>query len=297
MSKKVVMLAAMMAATMAQANGLKVIYGEDNRVDPENATNKLHVKLAKSTAAHVKKSNLTEHKDQYLLKNVTLQESMNICASEKFSQQNSVARCSGFLVGPDLLVTAGHCVPSQYQCDSYLWVFDYKTDEIADLAVEKSKVYKCKKILNQALDSSVKSDYALIQLDRVVTDREPLKFRTEGKVKTGTELVVIGHPSGIPTKISAGAAVKKNDQDQYFVSDLDTFGGNSGSAVFDSKTGQVEGILVRGAKDYVMSSKGCYVVNKCDGISNFGCGGESVSRIMKVEIPKYSQNNQSQQRN
>jgi V8-like Glu-specific endopeptidase len=279
-----------------QANGLKVIYGDDNRVNPADAKNQLHVTLSRSTAVQINlksrygtvTGNLTASGDQYLLKDQTLQQGMNACASERFSQQNALGNCSGFLVAPDLLVTAGHCVPSQSQCDDALWVFDYRNEEIADLTMKKENVYKCVKIVNQELNSSTKADYALIQLDRKVSGREPLKFRTSGKIKTGTDLVVIGHPSGLPTKIAAGASVKKNDQDQYFISDLDTYGGNSGSAVFDAKTGQIEGILVRGAKDYVRSPKGCYVSNVCTDTTSSGCGGESVSRIMKVNIPKYS---------
>jgi V8-like Glu-specific endopeptidase len=295
---KVVLSAVVLAATLGtvQANGLKVIYGDDNRVNPADAKNQLHVKLSRSTAVQINlksrygsvTGNLTLNGSEYKLKDKTLQSGMNACASERFSQQNALGNCSGFLVAPDLLVTAGHCVPSQSQCDDALWVFDYRNEKIANLTVDKQNVYKCVKIVNQELNSSTKADYALIQLDRKVTGRQPLKFRTSGKVKTGADLVVIGHPSGLPTKISAGASVKKNSQDQYFVSDLDTYGGNSGSAVFDSKTGQVEGILVRGAKDYVRSAAGCYVSNVCKDTISPGCGGESVSRIMKVNIPKYS---------
>jgi V8-like Glu-specific endopeptidase len=287
--KKVICSIVMGFALLANAEATrnKVIYGEDNRLDPEDTVNSLHVKISKSTAAQIANFKIKSHKSVYLLENETLQESMNVCASEKFSQQNAIGRCSGFLVGPDLLVTAGHCVVNDYHCSQYSWVFDYRSDEIADGEIEKSKVYKCKKILVQALDSAAKSDYALIQLDRAVSDRRPLSFRTKGKVATGTGLVVIGHPSGLPTKISAGATVKENTHNQFFKADLDTFGGNSGSAVFDTKTGSVEGILVRGAKDYVMSSKGCLVVNECKDMKQPGCYGESVSRITKVGIGNF----------
>ncbi|MBT7611194.1 MAG: trypsin-like peptidase domain-containing protein [Bacteriovoracaceae bacterium] len=295
---KVVISLVILTATLGtvQANGLKVIYGDDNRVNPADSTNQLHVQLSRSTAVQInlksrygtRTGNLTLNGTEYKLKDKTLQTGMNVCASEPFSQQNALGNCSGFLVAPDLLVTAGHCVPSQSQCDNALWVFDYRNEKIGNLSIDKSNVYKCVKIVNQELNSTTKADYALIQLDRKVTDRKPLKFRTSGKVSTGTDLVVIGHPSGLPTKISAGASVRKNTQDQYFVSDLDTYGGNSGSAVFDAKTGQIEGILVRGAKDYVRSPKGCYVSNVCKNMGTPGCGGESVSRIMKVNIPRYS---------
>ena len=39
--------------------------------------------------------------------------------------------------------------------------------------------------------------------------------------------------------------------DAFFVANLDTYGGNSGSPVFNSDTHEVEGILVRGEADFV----------------------------------------------
>ncbi|MFN8369647.1 MAG: S46 family peptidase [Bacteriovoracaceae bacterium] len=86
---------------------------------------------------------------------------------------------------------------------------------------------------------------------------------------------------GLPTKISDGANVRTNNNPKYFVANLDTYGGNSGSAVFNTKTGEVEGILVRGENDYVYdSAQGCRVSNKC---TNAGCRGEDVTRITNIK--------------
>jgi V8-like Glu-specific endopeptidase len=120
----------------------------------------------------------------------------------------------------------------------------------------------------------------------VVTDREPLKFRKSGQVARGTELVVIGHPSGLPTKISDGAQVRSSNR-KYFVANLDTYGGNSGSAVFDARTGEVQGILVRGEEDYVSDPAGgnCQATNYCP---DTGCRGEDVTHITNVPNLKRS---------
>ena len=200
--------------------------------------------------------------------------------------------CSGFLVGPDLLVTAGHCMRGgpdsetnvNMNCKTNLWVFDYRQDLIGDnpdeVFVNSKSVYKCAKVISQVLDQSTKNDFALIKLERVVEDREPLKFRTEGKIEDATEIVVIGHPSGLPTIISDGAQVRTNTNPYFFVANLDTFGGNSGSAVFDSETGLVEGILVRGENDYQYNpERGCTEVFKCE---NDKCRGEDVTRITMI---------------
>ena len=110
----------------------KVIYGDDNRLDLFEATDGLHLQLAQSTAAQIGNSTFIDDgvSDYYTIKGGTLQSGMNLCADERFANQTAVARCSGFLVGPDLLVTAGHCVTKQSDCDGFKWAFDYNvTDE------------------------------------------------------------------------------------------------------------------------------------------------------------------------
>lgn len=267
----------------------KVIYGDDDRVDVIDSSNPLYVKLALSTAAQIEKSKLTIRGGDAVLSFESLEEGMGVCPTEKFAAQNSIARCSGFLVGKDLLVTAGHCVRSQEECEAYSWVFDYREGEVDDGKLPASSVYNCKKILRQALDPMSEADYALIQLDRKVKDRKPLRFRKSGSPNVGDKLVVIGHPSGLTTKIADGAEVVKNDADQYVIANLDTYGGNSGSAVFNAETGSIEGILVRGARDYIYDwQQGCYVSNVCDSVGGAGCEGEEVSRISKVKIKKFT---------
>ena len=265
----------------AQANE-KVIYGNDDRLDPHETTNNLHLEISRSTAAMIGGSALrVDSNGEYQVSGSSLQ-SRGMCASERFAKQPTAARCSGFFVGEDLLVTAGHCVKSARDCSSYKWVFDYKIDPNKDsITVAKSAVYSCKKIIKTVLDRGSKDDYALIRLDRKVVGRTALDFRRSGKVKRGTKLVVIGHPSGLPTKIADGAIVRNNNPGRYFVANLDTYGGNSGSAVFDAETGVVEGILVRGETDYVYDRRqGCRVSNRC---SDTGCRGEDVTRITNIE--------------
>jgi V8-like Glu-specific endopeptidase len=261
----------------------KVIYGDDNRLDVYETTNTLHLELARSTAAMISKNNLSTVNDDVVISNSTL-EQRGICETAKFAKQVTAANCSGFLIAEDILVTAGHCVKSQSSCDNYKWVFDFninsnKTDEVT---VSSNSVYSCVEIIDQNLDRSTSDDYAVIRLDRKVTDRDPLTFRKSGKVETGSPLVVIGHPSGLPTKIAADSYVRGNSSSVFFVANLDTFGGNSGSAVFNSETGVVEGILVRGERDYVYvreNGKSCKVPKQC---SMTECRGEDVTRITNI---------------
>ena len=243
---------ALTATAFAGNKQLDVIYGEDNRVDVVESSDSMYVELARSTAAMVKNERIsTQGRGTIKFAGKSLQ-SRGICAEERFSAQTTVASCSGFLVGENLIATAGHCIRTQSDCQNNKWVFDYKVAGKNDtsVTVNRKNVYKCKRIVSRALSSLNKDDYALIELDRKVLDRRILNTRKRGKVSRGDELVVIGHPSGLPTKIADGSTVRSLKK-KYFVADLDTYGGNSGSAVFNANTGVVEGILVRGEKDYV----------------------------------------------
>lgn len=260
-------------------SGATVIYGEDDRLDWYESPNATYRDLALSTAAMIDKKKLLNKSDYIKISGITLR-GRGICESERFSEQITAASCSGFLVGEDLLVTAGHCIESQADCAKYSWVFSYKKDfkeHRADM-VEKTDVYNCSQIIERKLETFSKNDYALIKLKKKVIGRTPLKFRTEGKPNKGDNLVVIGHPSGLPTKIADGAKIR-NTKSKYFKANLDTYGGNSGSAVFNADTGIIEGILVRGATDYI-SRNGCRESNR---VSNNSGRGEDVTYITNIK--------------
>ncbi len=287
--KNLFLIISVVASCATYAANEKVIYGEDNRFDVYASNVSKYVTWAQSTAAKVSNSKLDEYNSsQYILDGKTL-EDQGVCKSERVSQQPTVARCTGFLVSQNLLVTAGHCMRKQSDCDDVSWVFDYKVDfrDQSEVIVDKENVYKCKKVVAQAYNDSTKEDYAVVELDRKVTDRDFLNFR----IKTGKtgpyindKLVVIGHPSGLPTKIADGAWIR-TIKSNYFTANLDTFSGNSGSPVINIYTGEVEGILVRGETDYVFDEdKNCKIVNR---VSNTFDTGEGVTRITIVKgLPK-----------
>lgn len=266
---------------IASSENIDVIYGEDNRKDVFETSQTSYLELAKSTAAMISNTNLTVLEAGDVVIEGTTLEGRGVCAKERFSKQVSIANCSGFLVDDNKLVTAGHCIKSMADCNSYKWVFDFKVDhaEQSKVNVPISSIYSCKSIISRQLDATSKDDYAFIELDRPVSDRHPLKVRKFGKISKGDSLVVIGHPTGLPTKIADGANVRTL-QGKFFVANLDTFGGNSGSAVFNTETEEVEGILVRGETDYVYDSTlGCQVPNVC---SNDNCRGEDVTYITNI---------------
>ncbi|MBD64209.1 MAG: hypothetical protein CME62_03325 [Halobacteriovoraceae bacterium] len=292
----------------------KIIYGQDNRIDVSEVKNLQVRKLSQAIAGRVANFKINQTfngsgKDIVNFSGIrTLKDPMtyNLCSDEKFANQPLLSDCTGFLVGDDLLVTAGHCITDYNtdvedkvtsDCENYSWVFDFKKNGKKGVSlknVSPDNVYKCKRVIKAAyLDLDLAAnheDYAVIQLDRKVVGRTPLKLRGKGNIRKNTKLYVIGHPSGLPMKFADGARVFEIF-DTYFATNLDTFGGNSGSPVFNAVTNRVEGILVRGDTDYTASTKDgefCLRVNTCDD-NRENCQeedpailGEHVSIISKV---------------
>lgn len=260
------LLVTTVTSAFAVEKSVDIIYGNDDRQDVRDVTDAALLDVAASTAGMVPRWKadyfLAGNVTQNVLNLLSLQGSMGVCATERFAKQPALADCSGFLVGEKTLVTAGHCVNESEGCGSNVWVFDYKLDtpgvDVPNLV--RDNVYSCKRVVRSVLDPVTKMDYAVVELDRPVTGRKPLAFRRSGQVALETPVVVIGHPSGLPTKIAGGARVMEINP-VFFRGNLDTYGGNSGSAVFNAKTLEVEGILVRGARDYVSSAAGCAVSN------------------------------------
>lgn len=270
-------------STSSSANSPKVIYGNDDREDVVNVYDNLWVDKSRSTAGMITSSALSLlSTGDYKVIGKTLVE-RGWCSSERFANQITAPTCTGFLIAPDVLVTAGHCVSKSSDCRNYKWAFDIKIPTLTDTTaiIPKSSVYGCKSILYTVNSSSTKDEYAMIRLDRKVLDRPALEIRQTGKIADNASLVLIGHPKGLPTKIAGGANVRSNTPTRYFVTNTDSYAGNSGAPVLDAVTGVVEGILVRGESDYITTPTGCYISNIC---SDTGCKGEDVTRI--TNLPK-----------
>ncbi|MFN3455891.1 MAG: trypsin-like peptidase domain-containing protein [Pseudobdellovibrio sp.] len=262
-----------------------VIYGDDGRLDLYELTDQHTAgthsirSLAESTVALIDNSDLQRVGDFTLIRGTNYGKDYRLCTTEKFYEQDTAAFCSGSLVGPDLIMTAGHCITSAIVCNKTKFIFNYgvKAVGILPAQVSNDEVYSCSQLVRR-FQNNYGADYALIKLDRPVLNHRPLAIRTAGEPQVGESLFVIGHPAGLPTKVTLGGKIRSTNEDSYLIASLDTYGGNSGSAVFNSQTGLIEGILVRGENDFV-SKNGCYVSNVC---TEEGCRGEDVTRISEV---------------
>ena len=259
----------------------KVVYGDDNREDVQDVKSFYWRAMADTTAAMVltKKLGKAQNGVIKIIEN-SIQETWKLCPSERFSAQKNPGNCTGFLLSGNLLITAGHCLRRSTSCNNYKWVFGmYQQEGTSELEVPENHVFGCKRIIHHAENRLTKEDWGIVELDRKAEGFPHVQINTESEINIGEEVVVIGNPSGLPTKVAGDAYVRKNDHENFFVASLDTFGGNSGSPVFNAKTGLVEGILVRGEADYVVSSENgvkCRRVKKCN---MDDCRGEDVSRI------------------
>ena len=261
------------------AQQLEVIYGIDNRLDYYQIEDQSVKNIADSTIALIKSFDLKEIAGGFKLKSTTgIGISRNLCPTEPFRDQPAEAFCSGFLISPNLMVTAGHCVRSQSACEDISFVFGYHVvaPGVTRTSFTSDEVYSCKTLLGHDVVNSG-PDWAVIELDRAVVAKSPLSIRTEGEISVGDGLFVIGHPSGLPLKYAPGANVR-NLESGYFSANLDTYGGNSGSAVFNASSNKVEGILVRGETDYVYRN-GCQASKRC---ADNECRAEDVTFISEI---------------
>lgn len=257
----------------------RVIYGEDNRLDIHQVTDVRVLELAESTVAILAKKEMLLDQANFKIVSPSLGQQIGLCKDERFYTQPAAANCSGSLIGEDLIMTAGHCVNST-SCDRFYFVFGFQTmgAGIARTLIPSSDVYTCKAVLARELNPSGQ-DYAVVKLDRPVVGRRPLKLSST-KAQVGEEIFVIGHPSGLPAKVSGGAFIR-SEGNGFFRSNLDTYGGNSGSAVFSAATFDVVGILVRGEQDYVYDNmKKCSRSNFC---AMDSCRGEDVTHVSFVK--------------
>jgi hypothetical protein len=236
--------------------GVKGIYGADDRKDIFEADPYAR-KLARSVAgvfgelAPAENGMVTLPLDAY-------KTYFSLCQGEKFFDQPVGSFCTASLVAPDLVLTAGHCAPSAASCPGKTFVFGFEMGKNGEwpAKVPAADVYSCKEIV--ASSNGDTRDFAVIRLDRPVLDREPLAIDRSSAPAAGESVFVIGTPLGLPLKVADGAHVRSVEADS-FMTDLDTFGGNSGSPVFSARTGLLEGILIAGGQDLMLKDDVCVV--------------------------------------
>ncbi len=191
-----------------------------------------------------------------------------LCSGERFSDQVVGGFCTAFLVAPNVVATAGHCVNYEDVEDGdaspkafrVVFGFEMSNGHVKDL-IPSEQVFRAVSVRGLEKPNKDRSnpDFALLQLDRPVPKAvaEPLRMPPAAglQLRAGDRLALIGHPSGLPKKISLNAASTAMDlssSPHEFRAQLNAFHGNSGSpVVFYNEPDVVAGILVSGQNDFL----------------------------------------------
>jgi len=216
---------------------------------------------------------------------------LNLCPdADEYDSRMIEKSGTGFVISPRHIATAGHCVEIVGKNPRIIFGYtaaaqnESQTDHPGnDMYFGKGSEILSLKLVTYADPTKLadKGDWAIYEIVGTTTARPPLPLN-EGPLISSKEqnLVMIGHPCGFPLR----AAIKGNilsHNPENFATDLDAFIGNSGSPVFNESTWKVEGILVKGGKDYRLVTK-----MRCEEwvwITDLsGAIGEKVGRIFRI---------------
>lgn len=188
----------------------------------------------------------------------------NQCPGEKFQRELTLGGCSGFLIGENILVAAGHCKDYQANgCADDAWLFNhFSKASDKKQKIKKSNLYYCKKVLDFKHD--MEGDYVVMELDRKVPGVTPLEMDFLDKGRKGDPVAVLGYPLGRSFTYTPGGRVLSKDKN-YLRVDSDAFKNNSGSALVNLRTGKVEGVLTNARKGMSQNSlDGCQLAKRYD---------------------------------
>jgi V8-like Glu-specific endopeptidase len=240
----------------------KLIYGTDDRLEYGQASSVFRA-WADSTAMLVVKNRVSCANGTCALTSQNWTKDIptgsRLCSGVHYRSQSTLGFslldgaggfCTGFLVAPNLIVSAAHCLYDAWDCNMTSFVFGYTADANGGsipTSVPQDNVYSCASVAKiVSVDDYINTgeDWIIYKLDRPVSKRPPLNVRHSGAVSLNQSIAMIGHPNLLPMKISPTGAVTGVSETFLFSHNIDSFEGNSGSPVFGLVSGVVEGIHV-----------------------------------------------------
>ncbi len=236
-----------------------MIFGNDDRLDRYQLESDAQLSYSRSTAALTLKSRLKLNRDQTYSINFDIPgtgraQSVGVCLHPFVGQPNLISYCSSTLIGPDLLLTSGHCfyrgtsqTPDQV-CAESVALFDYSLNQLGFDPVRflPDQIYSCKKLEIYAHQGDF--DYAIVRLDREVKGREifaPVMANRSIPLKTKYQYWTSGYPRGLPNKTILNAEYFDFWGTSNFTAlfQMETMGGSSGSSIIDPVSRKIIGIV------------------------------------------------------
>ncbi len=220
-----------------------------------------------------------------------------VAVATRHSEDGSVTLCSGTLVAPNLVLTARHCVSDALTqtpaCDSRgeshngahvardadPHAIEIFTGTHIDVAVDAARAH-AERTVHPTTSIICDADVAFLVLDRSIDDVEILPMRLTGGVESGDFVVPVGFGGGatgdIGTRVprasseilSVGPGSNHNTGavlgPREFEVQTATCRGDSGGPALDARTGEVVGVVSRGASCW---SDGNHVYTRVDAYS------------------------------
>ncbi|HEX3763324.1 MAG TPA: FG-GAP-like repeat-containing protein [Kofleriaceae bacterium] len=282
-----------------------VIFGSDDRLEYRDSS-ALEQQFANSVALLTLTKDLTCNTSFCTMTQVTTATPLCAGERFANQSVDGSGFCTAFMIGPRTFATAGHCIagdevlqfpagpfpssgPQPRRCAAvsplFFWKIDSPNTVNANFHIDLNHVYHCTRVIEHGAfygplnalgipsNVSAAEDWAIFEVERDVIPttgngpRTPLAFSRDPTVEVGLNVTTIGHPVGLPVKISSGSSIQASPSATGdFSYDGDTMVGNSGSPVIDEPSGIVRGVFTSGPIELEGS-------NSC--LRNLHCPGDA----------------------